>query len=133
MDQPTCYKNSVKPTSIYLILTNRPNYFHHNDVFKTGLSDFDMMVIREFKMGFQKSNIILCLTVIINTLMTKNFDLTINVVPQRIIYNASKKQFFAVLTSMLLLKETMTLLIRLPSWQKRRATWSYHEEIQVTE
>ena len=91
MDQATCNKNSDKPTSIDLILTNRPNYFHHNDVFKTGFSDFDMMIIREFKMGFQKSNIILCLTVIIDTLITKNFDLTFNVVPPRIIYNALKK------------------------------------------
>ena len=52
-DQPTCYKNLDKPTWIDLLLTNRPNYFQHNSVFETGLSDFHM-VVTELKMGFQK-------------------------------------------------------------------------------
>ena len=33
IDQPTCYKNPDKPTCIYLILTNRHNYFQQNNVF----------------------------------------------------------------------------------------------------
>ena len=34
----TCYKNFGNPTSIDLILTNRPSYFRHSTVFETGLS-----------------------------------------------------------------------------------------------
>ena len=54
IDQPTCYKNPNKPTCIDLILTNHPNYFHQNNVFETGLSDFHMMVVTELKMRLQK-------------------------------------------------------------------------------
>ena len=54
IDQPICYKNSDKPTCIDLILTHRTTYFQQNNVFKTCLSDFHMMVITESKMGFQK-------------------------------------------------------------------------------
>ena len=48
---PTRYKN---PTSIDLILTNRPSYFQHGTVFETGLSDFHLLTVTEFKTGFQK-------------------------------------------------------------------------------
>ena len=54
IDQPKCYKNPDKPTCIDLILTHRTTYFQQNNVFKTCLSDFHMMVITESKMGFQK-------------------------------------------------------------------------------
>ena len=53
IDQPICYKNADKPTCIDLILTSDPNYFQKN-VFKTGLSEFHMMLVTELKMGFQK-------------------------------------------------------------------------------
>ena len=53
-DKQTCYKNFDNPTCIDLILTNRPNYFQHTNVFETGLSDFDVMVVTQFKMGFSK-------------------------------------------------------------------------------
>ena len=33
---PTCYKNFDTPTSIGLILTNRPSYFQRTTVFETG-------------------------------------------------------------------------------------------------
>ena len=51
---PTCYKNSDNPTSIDLILTNRPSYFQHSTVFETGLSDFHLLTITEFKTSFHK-------------------------------------------------------------------------------
>ena len=51
---PTCYKKFDNPTSTDLILTNRPSYFQHSTVFDTGLSDFHLLAIREFKTIFQK-------------------------------------------------------------------------------
>ena len=39
---------------IDLILTNKPSYFQHSNVFETGLSDFHLLTVTEFKMGFQK-------------------------------------------------------------------------------
>ena len=54
IDKPTCYKNFDKPTCTELILKNKPSYFQHSNVFETGLSDFDLLIVREFKMGFQK-------------------------------------------------------------------------------
>ena len=32
-DKPTCYKNFDKPKCIDLILTNKPIYFQHSNVF----------------------------------------------------------------------------------------------------
>ena len=52
--KPTCYKNFDKPKCIDLILTNKPSYFQHSNVFETGLSDFHLLTATEFKMGFQK-------------------------------------------------------------------------------
>ena len=52
--KPTCFKNPVKPTCIDLILTNQPSCFQHNKVFETGLSDFHLLTVTEFKMSFQK-------------------------------------------------------------------------------
>ena len=54
IDKPTCYKNFDKPKCIDLILTNKPSYFQHSNVFETGLSDFHLLTVTEFKMGFQK-------------------------------------------------------------------------------
>ena len=51
---PTCYKNFDKLTGIDLILTNRPSYFQRSAVFETGLSDFHLLTITEFKTSFQK-------------------------------------------------------------------------------
>ena len=50
----TCLKNPDKPTCNDLILKNRPNLFQHSNVFETGLSDFHLLAVTEFKMGFQK-------------------------------------------------------------------------------
>ena len=54
IDKPTCYKNFDKPKCIDLILTNKPSYFQHSNVFETGLSDFHLLTVTEFKIGFQK-------------------------------------------------------------------------------
>ena len=40
INEPTCYKNSEKPTCIDLILTNQPTLFQRSAVLETGLSDF---------------------------------------------------------------------------------------------
>ena len=52
--KPTRTKNPNKPTCIELILTNQPNCFQHRNVFETGLTDFHLLTVTEFKMGFQK-------------------------------------------------------------------------------
>ena len=51
---PTCYKNLDNPTSIDLILTNGPSYFQCSTLFETGLSDFYLLTITEFKASFPK-------------------------------------------------------------------------------
>ena len=53
---PTCYKYFDNPTSIDLILTNRPSQFQRSTVFETGLSDFHLLTITEFKTSFQKQD-----------------------------------------------------------------------------
>ena len=55
IDQPTCYKNPEKPLCIDLILTNHTNYFQQNNVFETGLSDFQMMVVTGIKNGISET------------------------------------------------------------------------------
>ena len=54
IDKPTCSENLDKPTCIDLILLNKPSYFQHSNVFETGLSDFYLLTVTEFKMGFQR-------------------------------------------------------------------------------
>ena len=55
IEKPTCYKNFDKPTCIDLILTNKLSYFQHSSVFETGLSDFPLLTVAEFKIGFLKT------------------------------------------------------------------------------
>ena len=57
------------PTCIDLILTNQPSCFQHSRVFETGLSDFHLLTVTEFKMSFQKLQ-----PKIINYRDYKNFD-----------------------------------------------------------
>ena len=52
---PTCYKNFDNPTSIVLILTNRPSYFQRNTVFETGLSDFHLLTYNRIQNKFSKT------------------------------------------------------------------------------
>ena len=47
-------KSLIKVPSIDLILTNQPNLFQHRSAFETGLSDFHLLTVTEFKMGFRK-------------------------------------------------------------------------------
>ena len=55
INKPRCFKNSEKPTCIDPILSNRPTYFQLSTVLETGLSDFHLLAVTEFKMGFTKS------------------------------------------------------------------------------
>ena len=43
--EPTCYKNPLNPSSIDLILTNKPRSFQNTLTLETGLSDFHKMII----------------------------------------------------------------------------------------
>ena len=56
INERTCFKKPEKPTCIDIILTNQPTYFHLSTVLQTGLSDFHLLTVTEFKMGFTKSN-----------------------------------------------------------------------------
>ena len=49
INEPTCYKNSEKPTCIDLILTNQPTLFQHNAVLETELSDFHLLTAPNLK------------------------------------------------------------------------------------
>ena len=49
IDERTRYKNFAKPTCTELILINKPRYFQDSNVFKTGLSDFYLLIVSEFK------------------------------------------------------------------------------------
>ena len=57
INEPTCFKNPGKPTCIDLILANRPTYFQLSTAPEAGLSDFNLLTIIKFKMGFKKSKI----------------------------------------------------------------------------
>ena len=67
--KPTCFKNPDKLTCIDLILTNQPSCFQQNKVFETGLADFHLLTVTEFKMSLQKLQ-----SKITNYRGYKNFD-----------------------------------------------------------
>ena len=50
----TCFKNLSKPQCMDLILKNKLNLLQHSTVFETGLSDFHLLTVTEFKMDFEK-------------------------------------------------------------------------------
>ena len=54
INEPICDKNSEKPTCIDLILTSQPRLIQHSAALETGLSDFQLLTVTEFKMSFQK-------------------------------------------------------------------------------
>ena len=54
ISKPPCYINHENPTCIDLILTNRPDYLQHSNVFETDISDFHLLIATQLKMGFQK-------------------------------------------------------------------------------
>jgi exonuclease III len=43
--EPTCYKNLLNPSSIDLLLTNKPKSFQNTFTIETGLSDFHKMIV----------------------------------------------------------------------------------------
>ena len=55
INEPTCFKNPEKPSCIDLILTNRPTYFQLSTVLETGLSEFHLLTVTKFILGFTKS------------------------------------------------------------------------------
>ena len=57
IDKSTCYKNFEKPKCIDLMLTNKNSYFQHSKAFETGFSDFHLLTVTEFKMGFKNLNL----------------------------------------------------------------------------
>ena len=69
INEPTCYKNSEKPTCIDLILTNQPTLLKRSTVVETRLSDFHLLTVTEFKMSFRK-----CKPHIITYRNDKNYD-----------------------------------------------------------
>ena len=52
--QTNVLQNFGKPTCIELMLTNKPSYFQHSNVFGTGLSEFHLLTVTEFRIKFQK-------------------------------------------------------------------------------
>ena len=50
----TCFKNPLNPSSIDLILTNKPRSFQNSQVIETGLSDHHKMTITVLRAFFQK-------------------------------------------------------------------------------
>ena len=73
INEPTCLKNPEKPTCIDLILTNRPTYFQLSTVLETDLSEFHLLTVIEFKMGFTKSKN--CIITNLDYKKFSNFDL----------------------------------------------------------
>ena len=53
---PTCFKNSEKPTIIDHILTNHPRCFQYSRVYKAGLSDFRRPTLTVLKVYHSKPN-----------------------------------------------------------------------------
>ena len=54
INEPTCYKNPQYPSTIDLILTNRPRCFQNNTTIETGLSDFHKLTITVMKSYYPK-------------------------------------------------------------------------------
>ena len=54
INKPTCFKNPQHPTSIDIILTNKPRSFQNSTVIETGLSDFHRLTATVMKVNFKK-------------------------------------------------------------------------------
>ena len=52
--QPTCYKNSLHPKCIDLVLTNVPRSFQTISVIETGLSDFQLITLPVMRKSLKK-------------------------------------------------------------------------------
>ena len=53
----TCFKNSSKPSTIDLFLTNNSSYFQNTKTFFTGLSDFHRLVTTTLKISVPKKKL----------------------------------------------------------------------------
>ena len=54
ISEPTCYKNPLNPSSIDVILTNKPRSFQNSQVVETGLSDHHKMTITVLRIFVKK-------------------------------------------------------------------------------
>ena len=72
---PTCCKNFDNPTSIDLILTNRPSYFQRSTVFETGCQTSIYLLQQNLKRVFKSESLKSSNTVITKTLATICSDL----------------------------------------------------------
>ena len=70
INEPTCYKNTNNPSSIDVILTNRPNSFQNSMAIETGLSDHHKIGLNSTQNVHKKDRSLPLLnTVITNILM----------------------------------------------------------------
>ena len=69
IDEPTCYKSALNPSSIDVMLTNRKRCFHGSMAIETGLSDHHKMTITVLKTYVKKGE-----PVTINYRNYKNFN-----------------------------------------------------------
>ena len=53
--EPTCYKSTLNPTCIDLMITNRCHCFQNREAVETGLSDFHKMAITVLRTSFKKA------------------------------------------------------------------------------
>ena len=114
--KPACFKNPSKPTCIDLIWTNQLNFFKQS-CFETGLSDFHLLTVTKFKMGFQKLP-----PKIVNYQDYKNFDnekfrSDISKFDLRA-SKVSRIQYSVFLINVPLWKEHIYVQIKLHLWQR---------------
>ena len=56
INEPTCFKNPLNPSSVDVILTNKWRSFQNNQVIETGLSDYHKMTITVLRMFVKKQS-----------------------------------------------------------------------------
>ena len=56
INEPTCYKNAEKPSSIDVFLTNRKRSFQNSMTIETGLSDHHKMIVSVLKTDYKKKD-----------------------------------------------------------------------------
>ena len=69
IEEPTCFKNPEKPTTIDLILTNKPKCPQHSCAFEICISDFHKMTLAVLKVLCKKQS-----PKIITNVIYKNFS-----------------------------------------------------------
>ena len=55
--EPTCFKNPLNPSSIDLILTNRPRSFQNSKIIETGISEHHKLTITVIRAHLKKAPI----------------------------------------------------------------------------